>query len=106
MHRGPNHGDVAGQVCETSNKRAIFTRPLQPYTQALLASVPQHGRGCRFAGRCIASSVAAPECYPWTGPTADRPSTGMGRTVVRTGQASLAAARRPCAGWFVTILDY
>jgi peptide/nickel transport system ATP-binding protein/oligopeptide transport system ATP-binding protein len=78
----------AGQVCETGDKRAVFTQPLHPYTQALLAStprvdrrytvdarghrerlptvgraatggMPQHGRGCRFADRC---PEAVPDC--------------------------------------------
>ncbi|GIX48873.1 MAG: peptide ABC transporter ATP-binding protein [Candidatus Tectimicrobiota bacterium] len=67
----------AGQEVETAPTAALFTRPAHPYTQQLLASLPDHRkeelegipgvvpslidppRGCRFHTRC---SQARPEC--------------------------------------------
>jgi oligopeptide/dipeptide ABC transporter ATP-binding protein len=69
-----------GQIVEEGDTYTIFTRPLHPYTQGLLRSIPPLDgnrdqdlftiegtvpslrdipAGCRFAPRC---SVAAPEC--------------------------------------------
>ena len=61
----------AGQICEVSDAMRFFTKPLHPYSQKLMASVPRlHGdqepefitgqppsllnppTGCRFAERC------------------------------------------------------
>ena len=62
----------AGRIVEQSNIRAIFDRPLHPYTQGLIASIPVLGKikdrldvipgsvpnlinlpeGCKFAPRC------------------------------------------------------
>jgi oligopeptide/dipeptide ABC transporter ATP-binding protein len=63
----------AGRVVERAEARAIFARPLHPYTRGLLGSIPRPGdaprsrlrtiegmvpsllepmRGCRFASRC------------------------------------------------------
>jgi oligopeptide/dipeptide ABC transporter ATP-binding protein len=61
----------AGQLVETANVHALFARPLHPYTQALVRSIPRIDRdvamepipgtvpsvlapppGCRYAGRC------------------------------------------------------
>ena len=44
----------AGKAVEQGPKDAIFTRPLHPYTQALLASTPSLRRG-RRAARAVAS---------------------------------------------------
>ncbi len=69
----------AGQVVENASADAIFMKPLHPYTQALLASIPSLEEekevlysipgtvpnaadfppGCRFAERC---SMAQPSC--------------------------------------------
>jgi dipeptide transport system ATP-binding protein len=37
----------AGQVVETSASEALFAAPRHPYTQALLASIPEHSKGAR-----------------------------------------------------------
>ena len=63
----------AGHIVEVASTRAIFKQPKQPYTRALLSSIPRYdgsqvpetalhgqapdvfslrGEGCRFAGRC------------------------------------------------------
>jgi len=64
----------AGRIVEQSNIRAVFDRPLHPYTQGLIASIPVLGKikdrldvipgsvpnlinlpeGCKFAPRCRA----------------------------------------------------
>ena len=70
----------AGRIAETANAVQLFTNPLHPYTQGLLASIPsraQHAKtrlptirgnvpsllempvGCRFADRC---PLAEPRC--------------------------------------------
>ena len=70
-----------GQMIEKASKRAIFQRPLHPYTIALLSAIPSldvdHKRekiilkgeitspinppaGCRFAKRCV---FAREECF-------------------------------------------
>lgn len=70
----------AGQVVETAPVRRVVARPLHPYTQGLLASIPPLGRrdgrrirpiqgtvpdlhrlppGCRFSQRC---PLAVPDC--------------------------------------------
>jgi oligopeptide/dipeptide ABC transporter ATP-binding protein len=69
----------AGQIVEMAPARALLRRPLHPYTQALIASVPKLGapdarlrsipgnvppldampEGCRFHPRC---PVAQPDC--------------------------------------------
>ncbi len=69
----------AGRIVESADVRDLFNKPSHPYTQALIASVPQMERterlfsiegqpppmfdlpeGCRFASRCI---YAQPHCY-------------------------------------------
>ena len=69
----------AGRIVETADVRNLFNKPVHPYTQALMASVPQMDRtdrlfaidgqppalwdlpeGCRFAERC---SHARPHCH-------------------------------------------
>jgi peptide/nickel transport system ATP-binding protein len=57
-----------GQILETASSRDIFSRPLHPYTEALLSCLPERGfqsipgftpsmihppEGCRFSPRCL-----------------------------------------------------
>lgn len=57
-----------GQIVETASSRDIFSRPLHPYTEALLSCLPERGfqsipgvtpsmihppEGCRFSPRCL-----------------------------------------------------
>jgi oligopeptide/dipeptide ABC transporter ATP-binding protein len=64
----------AGRIIEEADVKTLFSRPLHPYTQGLLASIPVLGKiteqlevipgtvpnlinlppGCRFAPRCMA----------------------------------------------------
>ena len=53
----------AGQIAEHADVRTLFTRPLHPYTRALLAALPTPGhRGRRLAA--IEGTVPAPYEYP------------------------------------------
>ena len=77
----------AGQVVEMAPATALFSRPLHPYTQALLAAIPVPGRtppgamlqsipgavpglfgdlgGCHFRNRCrFARAACAPQAVP------------------------------------------
>ena len=92
----------AGQVVEEAPAAALFTRPLHPYTRALLDSIPRADHapapipgmvpgphawpsGCRFADRCglaIAACRAAP-------PPIVRPAPGRATRCIR--HAELAA---------------
>ena len=75
----------AGRVVEDAGVRDLFNRPQHPYTQALMASVPQMERtdrlfaiegqppalydlpeGCRFAERCQHAQDACRREYPKT----------------------------------------
>ncbi len=53
----------AGQVVETADVRALFARPLHPYTSGLLASLPRLGRG-RAPLRAIPGQVPDPVAFP------------------------------------------
>lgn len=70
----------AGRIVEESDEKDIFTKPLHPYTEALLKSIPsdakrgeklymidgmvpnllKENKGCMFAPRC---EYAKPECF-------------------------------------------
>ena len=76
----------AGRVVERGNVRQLFNNPSHPYTQALMASVPQMERtdrlfaidgqppalyalpdGCRFADRCGHTRDVCRREYPGAG---------------------------------------
>ena len=78
----------AGRIIESGDVRTLFNSPTHPYTQALMASVPQMDRterlfaidgqppalfalpeGCRFADRCSHAKDHCLEEYPPTGQT-------------------------------------
>ena len=73
----------AGRIVESADVRDLFNKPSHPYTQALIASVPQMERterlfsiegqppalydlppGCRFASRCIYAQQRCHDEYP------------------------------------------
>ena len=73
----------AGRIVENATVRELFNKPNHPYTQALMASVPQMDRtdrlfaidgqppalyalppGCRFADRCQHAQTKCHEQYP------------------------------------------
>jgi oligopeptide/dipeptide ABC transporter ATP-binding protein len=73
----------AGRIVESADVRSLFNNPTHPYTQALIASVPQMDRtdrlfaiegqppalydlpeGCRFAARCDHARTICNESYP------------------------------------------
>ena len=81
----------AGRIIESGDVRTLFNSPTHPYTQALMASVPQMDRterlfaidgqppalfalpeGCRFAARCSHVKDHCTQEYPPTG----QPETG------------------------------
>ena len=48
----------AGQLVEVSPVRDIFTQPLHPYTQMLIASLPSLEQKGRFGASRLASTIA------------------------------------------------
>lgn len=75
----------AGRIVESADVRSLFNNPTHPYTQALIASVPQMDRtdrlfsidgqppalydlpdGCRFAARCAHARTICQNEYPAT----------------------------------------
>ena len=73
----------AGRIVESADVRSLFNNPTHPYTQALIASVPQMDKtdrlfaidgqppalfdlpeGCRFADRCIHAQTRCVQEYP------------------------------------------
>ena len=95
----------AGRIVETGPAAMLFGRPLHPYTQGLLASVPvpeggrpltgipgqqpppgHRGPGCSFAPRC---SIAAGPCLD----AVPEPAPVAGRTVACLRAAEAGAAR-------------
>ncbi len=75
----------AGRIVESADVRSLFNNPTHPYTQALMASVPQMDRtdrlfsiegqppalddlpeGCRFADRCAHARTICHKEYPGT----------------------------------------
>ncbi len=84
----------AGRVVERGNVRQLFNNPSHPYTQALMASVPQMERtdrlfaidgqppalyalpdGCRFADRCAHARDICHREYPGPGAAAGEAHT-------------------------------
>ena len=71
----------AGRVVESGPVRDIFNHPSHPYTQALLSSVPKHGRGRRaalFDHRPAARALGPPHRAAGLPPGAPMPTTGAG----------------------------
>ena len=71
----------AGRVVESGPVRDIFNHPSHPYTQALLHSVPEHGRGRRAAG--LDHAASRPRCgtcprAAGSPPAAPTPTTAAG----------------------------
>jgi oligopeptide/dipeptide ABC transporter ATP-binding protein len=73
----------AGRIVESADVRSLFNNPTHPYTQALIASVPQMDKtdrlfaidgqppalfdlpeGCHFADRCIHAQTRCHQEYP------------------------------------------
>ena len=99
-----------GQIVETGSRRQLFSRPMHPYTHALISAVPSPHSigastrirlkgdppspisppdGCRFAGRCI---YAEERCRKVT-PTLTDDGNGHAVACHRAGDPELVAAR-------------
>ena len=80
----------AGRIVESADVRSLFNNPTHPYTQALIASVPQMDKtdrlfaidgqppalfdlpeGCHFADRCIHAQTRCHQEYPGNFPAGD-----------------------------------
>jgi len=99
----------AGQVVESSPVEVLFTQPLHPYTQGLLAAIPrldgdtgrlssipgsipdpaQHVPGCRFSPRC---PQALPECHVSAPALTEVDGRRLSRCPPRLLQLGLAAS--------------
>lgn len=97
----------AGQVIESSPVEKIFTQPLHPYTEGLLAAIPRldgstdrlssipgsipdpalHIPGCRFSPRC---PQALPECHTTTPALAVAGAQRLSRCPPRLAQLTRA----------------
>jgi oligopeptide/dipeptide ABC transporter ATP-binding protein len=49
-----------GRIVELAGKQAIFDKPLHPYTQALLSSIPESDPDCKVDAEPIKGDVASP----------------------------------------------
>jgi peptide/nickel transport system ATP-binding protein/peptide/nickel transport system permease protein len=76
----------AGQVVEQANVLPLFREPLHPYTEALLASNPQHTNGSRSLST-IPGSV--PEPGNWPRGCHFHPRCGYGTSVCRAQAISI-----------------
>jgi len=100
----------AGEIVETASSRALFDRPLHPYTRKLLAAMPESGQrnrglqaiagnvpglgsviaGCRFAARCDRAWELCREQAPdWV----ETPAGGVRCHLYR--ESSAVSARKP-----------
>ena len=91
----------AGQIIETNRVPDIFSAPHHPYTEALLAAIPEHNKGarrlsalagmvpgredrpagCLFAPRCKYRTGACDAARPALGPLAGHPAATQVRCI-------------------------
>jgi dipeptide transport system ATP-binding protein len=76
----------AGEVIETNQVPEIFTRPRHPYTEALLAAIPEHNHGAR---RLSALRGMVPGRDDWPSGCLFSPRCAYAENACRTGHPRL-----------------